>query len=201
MISRRKFVKLSLVALASAGIPLAIGTRKTDAACDYDCSCNSCRKYFVGESCISCLACISICPVAAISEGDMQAIIDEEMCIGCGDCYDICPVEAIACSEEQDDCIDPHGDKDGDGLTNSEECEFGSDPCLRDTDGDGLTDLQEYQIYSFPRRRDTDNDGFDDKIEYLLGTDLRDRNSKPSALGTHYSYDALGRINHIVNLK
>ena len=38
---------------------------------------------------------------------------------------------------------DPSADPDGDGLTNAEECEVGSNPCSRDTDGDGVEDGDE----------------------------------------------------------
>ena len=48
------------------------------------------------KKCITCGACVSICPVGAISFGsDGLAEIDQSKCIKCGYCQDTCPVEAI----------------------------------------------------------------------------------------------------------
>ena len=41
-------------------------------------------------------------------------------------------------------------DTDGDGLSDSQERMFGSDPTLRDTDGDGYSDRQEFEFGSDP---------------------------------------------------
>ena len=46
------------------------------------------------EACIACGACEGVCPVEAISEGDIYKI-DPEMCTDCGTCADVCPTEAI----------------------------------------------------------------------------------------------------------
>lgn len=46
--------------------------------------------------CIGCGACVSICPVEAISFGaDGKAQIDQTKCLKCGACEGTCPVEAI----------------------------------------------------------------------------------------------------------
>jgi ferredoxin len=50
--------------------------------------------YKITDSCISCGACASECPVNAITQGDTQFNIDENTCIDCGNCANVCPVGA-----------------------------------------------------------------------------------------------------------
>ena len=50
------------------------------------------------ERCIDCGACVSLCPVDAISfKGDLSVVLEEEKCMGvtCGLCVDACPRRAI----------------------------------------------------------------------------------------------------------
>lgn len=47
------------------------------------------------SKCISCGACISICPVNAIKFVDGKAQINPKKCIKCGSCAQFCPVGAI----------------------------------------------------------------------------------------------------------
>ncbi|MDD5251690.1 MAG: hypothetical protein PHT12_03580 [Patescibacteria group bacterium] len=64
----------------------------------------------------------------------------------------------------------PAVDTDGDGLTDAEEQQLGTDPTKTDTDGDGLTDREEVQIYhTNPLNPDTDGDGFQDGAEVKNG--------------------------------
>ncbi len=59
-------------------------------------------------------------------------------------------------------------DSDGDGLTNQEEQELGTDPNNPDTDSDGLFDGDEVRRYTTdPKNRDTDGDGLLDGEEVL----------------------------------
>jgi Tol biopolymer transport system component len=64
-------------------------------------------------------------------------------------------------------------DDDGDGLTNNEEAQYGTDPSNPDTDGDELFDGDEVKRYSTnPLNADTDADGLSDGEEVLRrGTD------------------------------
>jgi hypothetical protein len=66
-------------------------------------------------------------------------------------------------------------DDDGDGLTNAQETEAGTDPNLADTDEDGLTDGQEVlETGTSPLNADTDGDGVLDGDEVAQGTDPLD---------------------------
>jgi outer membrane protein OmpA-like peptidoglycan-associated protein len=61
---------------------------------------------------------------------------------------------------------EPDDDKDGDGLTRSQEKALGTDPLNPDTDGDGLLDGEEVNIYGTdPLNPDTDGDGLSDGDE------------------------------------
>ena len=57
-------------------------------------------------------------------------------------------------------------DTDGDGLTDQEELQLGTDPKNPDTDGDGLTDGEEVKVYKTdPLNPDTDYDALTDGDE------------------------------------
>jgi Fe-S-cluster-containing hydrogenase component 2 len=50
------------------------------------------------EKCVSCGACVALCPVEAITQDDDLAIVfNKEKCVGstCGACVDACPARAI----------------------------------------------------------------------------------------------------------
>ena len=53
--------------------------------------------YIIAESCIGLKdrACVDVCPVECIYEGDDQLYIHPEECIDCGACEPECPVTAI----------------------------------------------------------------------------------------------------------
>ena len=51
--------------------------------------------YTISGDCISCGACVSECPVDAISEGSSHYEIGDA-CIDCGACVSSCPVDAIS---------------------------------------------------------------------------------------------------------
>ncbi|MBU1126647.1 hypothetical protein KJ758_03480 [Patescibacteria group bacterium] len=61
-------------------------------------------------------------------------------------------------------------DTDGDGLTDDEEANFGTNPRLTDTDSDGLNDREEVRVYDTdPLDPDTDADSFLDGEEVING--------------------------------
>jgi len=65
-------------------------------------------------------------------------------------------------------------DSDGDGLTNSEEAELGTDPDSADTDGDGISDGEEVEMGINPLSTDSDGDGYLDQDEIAEGSDPAD---------------------------
>lgn len=76
----------------------------------------------------------------------------------------------------------PDADPDGDGLTNQQESEAGTDPWKADTDGDGLSDDVEVSIDLNPRSKsdgnaDFDGDGLTNAQEIALGTNPNSRDS------------------------
>ena len=48
----------------------------------------------ITDDCIACGACISECPVEAITEGDIY-VIDAATCTDCTACTSVCPNDAI----------------------------------------------------------------------------------------------------------
>ncbi|MEY2851955.1 MAG: hypothetical protein RL549_654, partial [Verrucomicrobiota bacterium] len=64
----------------------------------------------------------------------------------------------------------PNLDTDGDGLTDYEEGQLGTNPGLADTDGDGISDSAEVAAGTSPLLADTDGDGSSDAAEVAAGT-------------------------------
>ena len=52
------------------------------------------------EKCVDCGACVSLCPVKAISvSNDWEILVDDQLCIGCAFCTSSCPMKAIKITE------------------------------------------------------------------------------------------------------
>ncbi len=87
----------------------------------------------------------------------------------------------------------PPLDTDGDGLSDAQEKELGTDPKSKDSDKDGLDDWTEVNNGSNPLKQDSDYDGLTDKQELEWGTDPNNPDSdfdglkdgKEVQLGTH----------------
>ena len=87
----------------------------------------------------------------------------------------------MGCPAASDDDDDTSGDDDtaevdtdGDGLTDAEEADLGTDPELADTDADGLTDFEEVEAGTDPLLVDSDGDTYSDFDEVNYGTDPLD---------------------------
>ena len=59
-----------------------------------------------------------------------------------------------------------NNDTDGDGLTDSQEQEKGTDPFNADSDGDGIVDGEDDFPLDASLTTDTDSDGLDDSIGF-----------------------------------
>jgi hypothetical protein len=71
-------------------------------------------------------------------------------------------------------------DSDGDGLSDEEEAQLGTDPHNADSDGDGLNDGEEVNTHGTdPLNRDTDGDGIDDGEEVANHADPNDNTDLP----------------------
>ncbi len=76
--------------------------------------------------------------------------------------------------QSQEETTQQPTDTDGDGLTDAEERDLGTDPNNPDTDGDGLTDAEEVDEYDTdPLEADTDGDGLSD------GDEVNSHNTDP----------------------
>lgn len=54
------------------------------------------RKAVVASHCVSCGACMKVCPFGALSIPDgVMAVVDKNKCVGCGKCTQVCPANAI----------------------------------------------------------------------------------------------------------
>ncbi|HUF60921.1 MAG TPA: LamG-like jellyroll fold domain-containing protein [Verrucomicrobiales bacterium] len=93
------------------------------------------------------------------------------------------PADIIQLRDNPGDTLGSTGpvDSDGDGLTDEEELEAGTNPLVFDTDGDGLSDGAEVQTHGTdPLERDTDGGGTWDGFEVAVGTDPTDPLDDPS---------------------
>ena len=79
-------------------------------------------------------------------------------------------------------------DSDNDGLTDSLEIQFGSNPSNSDTDNDGVDDYNELNwLNSNPSANDSNNDGDNDGIDDADNDGLS--NAEESSLGTNPAYE------------
>lgn len=51
--------------------------------------------YFVGEGCIGCKLCYSVCPQKCIDISQKPVVIEQNHCLHCGRCVEICPKQII----------------------------------------------------------------------------------------------------------
>ncbi len=99
------------------------------------------------------------------ADTDMDNLTDyQEICLT--------GTDPLVYSSVTDGVSDAEADSDGDGLSNEQEIEFGTNPQEADTDEDGLNDDDEIDIYGTdPILEDTDGDGLKDGDEPHIGLD------------------------------
>ena len=51
--------------------------------------------YYVGENCIGCKLCFSVCPKKCIDITKKPVVIDQHHCLHCGRCAETCPKQVI----------------------------------------------------------------------------------------------------------
>ncbi len=51
--------------------------------------------YYVGDACIGCKLCYSVCPQKCIDISTKPVVIDQNHCLHCGRCAEICPKQTI----------------------------------------------------------------------------------------------------------
>ena len=56
----------------------------------------------INDSCVKCGACMDVCPVQAIKDGETQMVVNPDVCIDCGVCIGECPQGAIKNDSEAD---------------------------------------------------------------------------------------------------
>lgn len=71
-------------------------------------------------------------------------------------------------------CAEEDIDSDGDGILDSHEAIYGTNPSLADTDEDGISDPDEIELGTNPLVADTDGDGLSDGEEQPKGLDPLD---------------------------
>src|SRR5262249_37340412 len=61
--------------------------------------------YIIAEPCINVKdkACVEVCPVDCIYEGETMLYIHPDECIDCGACEPVCPVKAVFAEDETPD--------------------------------------------------------------------------------------------------
>jgi len=50
----------------------------------------------ISDDCVKCGACVDVCPLSAIKEGDAKYEIVKDICSDCGACEGVCPMGAIS---------------------------------------------------------------------------------------------------------
>jgi len=102
-LSRRKFMMIGSSAIASPLLLKAAGSTATGKTAETKTTETGIAKgtkiYFIGDGCVGCQACKTLCPAKAIHYGDCRDEIDQKKCIHCGTCYRECPASAISETE------------------------------------------------------------------------------------------------------
>ena len=98
--------------------------------------------------------------------------------------------DGLSDEEEGELGTDPNDpDTDGDGISDYDEVLWGINPLSPDTDGDGLNDTEGSEYGTEPSLFDTDGDGFGDGEEVWSGTDPNDPEDYPGSDDEEMDFD------------
>lgn len=98
--------------------------------------------------------------------------------------------DGLSDEEEGELGTDPNDpDTDGDGVNDYDEVLWGINPLNPDTDGDGLNDTEGSEYGTEPSLFDTDGDGFGDGEEVWSGTDPNDPEDYPGSDDEEMDFD------------
>ncbi len=95
-LSRRKFILAGSAAMASPLLLNVAVSMSAGKSVEAGIAPKGTKIYYIGEECVGCQTCKTLCPAQAIRFGDCRNEIDQKKCIHCGTCYRECVISVIS---------------------------------------------------------------------------------------------------------